>query len=62
MSIDDQWVTRCLPVPDIDPNGVFEKQNKEMEKVMQQMADRQALEDNANQASIDSLEVLKRLK
>lgn len=62
MSIDDQWVTRGLPVPDIDPNGVFEKQNKEMEKVMQQMADRQALEDNANQASIDSLEVLKRLK
>lgn len=62
MDTNGQWFTKGIPVPDIDSNGVFEKQRKEDEEAMQQMAERKALEDQANQASIDSLEVLKRIE
>lgn len=62
MADNDKWINDGLQVPDFHFDDIFEKNQKEIEEAMQQMADRQALEDNANQASIDSLEVLKKIE
>lgn len=63
MSENDVWGIQHYNLPSMeDLNDTFKKNQNGIEEAMQQMADRQALEDNANQASIDSLEVLKKIE
>ena len=63
MAQDDIWGIQNYDIPQMGQfMYAFNKNQEGIDEAMQQMADRKALEDNAHQASIDSLEVLKRIE
>lgn len=63
MAQDDIWGIQNYDIPQMGQfMDAFNKNQEGIDEAMQQMADRKALEDNAHQASIDSLEVLKRIE
>ena len=63
MAQDDIWGIQNYDIQQMGQfMDAFNKNQEGIDEAMQQMADRKALEDNAHQASIDSLEVLKRIE
>lgn len=63
MAQDDIWGIQNYDIPQMGQfMDAFNKNQEGIDEAMQQMADRKALEDNAHQASIDSLEVLKKIE
>ena len=63
MAQDDIWGIQNYDIPQMGQfMDAFNKNQEGIDEAMQQMADRKALEDSAHQASIDSLEVLKRIE
>ena len=63
MAQDDIWGIQNYDIPQMGQfMDAFNKNQEGIDEAMQQIADRKALEDNAHQASIDSLEVLKRIE